>query len=114
MSEIDDVIPIGAPLAIDFRFNGEGIGSISQSTVLTFYPLYHTPAIEPSQVFYDIELQRILVSYSHVSPSLTGQYVLCQEATPPPSRKKRGVEPEETTPRLCGGRVTLTVISKLS
>ena len=114
MSEIDDIIPIGASLAIDFRFNGEGISTISQSTVFTFYPLYHKPAVEPSQVFYEAELQQVLVSYNHVSPSLSGQYVLCQETTPPslPSRK-RGVEPQESRPRVCGGRLTLTIIGML-
>ena len=110
VSDIDDVIPIGAPLDVDFRFNGEGISFISQSTELTFYPLFHEPVIEPTSVFYDGELQQILVSYRHVSPSLSGEYVLCQEATPLPDRFTRGVAPPDSRPRTCGGRVTLNVI----
>lgn len=113
MSEIDDTIPLGAPTNIMFRFNGEGTTTISASTPLELYPLFHTPAIEPSNIRFDAELQEATVSYNHVSPSLTGQYVLCQEPRPPPSdRRKRGVAPQENMPRLCGGRLTLNIIGK--
>ena len=113
VSDIDDTIPLGAPISIDFGFNGEGITlPPSSSTDLTFYPLFHVPAIEPTSIFYDVELRRIIVSYNHVSPSLSGEYVLCQEAGPPPSRKRRGVDPEPMRPNVCGGRITITVTSK--
>ena len=111
VSEIDDVIPLGAPLTVDFRFNGEGTTTIFQSTPLSFYPLFHVPAINPSSIFYEPELQQVIVRYTHVSPSTTGQYVLCQEATRPrPDSRKRGVEPPSSTPRICGGRIALNVI----
>ena len=115
VSEVDDTIPLGAPVSIDFRFNGEGITlPPSSSTELTFYPLFHVPAVEPTNILYDGELRRTIVSYNHVSPSLSGEYVLCQEAGPPPSRRRRGVAPEPTRPNICGGRITITVTSKLS
>lgn len=107
---MDDTVPLGAPLDITFRFNGEGITTISPSTQLEFYPLFHIPAIEPSTIRFDRELQVVTVGYSQVTPSVSGQYVLCQEAGLPPSaRRRRGVDLPETRPRLCGGRVTLTV-----
>ena len=113
VSDIDDTIPLGAPISIDFRFNGEGTTlPPTSSTELTFYPLFHVPAVEPTSIFYDIELRQTTVSYNHVSPSLSGEYVLCQEAGPPPSRRRRGVAPEPTRPNKCGGRITITVISK--
>ena len=113
VSDIDDTIPLGAPIDIEFRFNGEGIVlPISESTQLTFYPLFHVPAIEPTNTVYNRELQQVTVSYDHVSPSMSGEYVLCQEAGPPPSRRRRGVAPEQMRPRSCGGRITITVTSK--
>ena len=113
VSDIDDTIPLGAPITIDFRFNGEGNTlPPDSSSALTFYPLFHVPAIEPTSIFYDIELQRTIVHYNHMSPSLSGEYVLCQEAGPPPSRRRRGVAPEVMRPRICGGRITISVTSK--
>ena len=113
VSDIDDTIPLGASISIDFRFNGEGITlPPTSSTDLTFYSLFHVPAIEPTSIFYDIELRRTIVSYNHVSPSLSGEYVLCQEAGPPPSRRRRGVAPEPMRSSICGGRITITVTSK--
>ena len=109
VSDMDDTVPLGAPLDITFRFNGEGITTFSP-TELEYYPLFHTPAIELSVIHFDRELQEVTVGYNQVTPSLSGQYVLCQEAGPPPStRRKRGVDQSETRPRICGGRVTLTV-----
>lgn len=111
---MDDTVPLGAPLDITFRFNGEGITTISHSTQLEFYPLFHIPAIELSSIRFDRELQEITLGYSQVTTSLSGKYVLCQEAGLPPSaRRKRGVDQSETRPRLCGGRVTLTVTGTL-
>ena len=111
---MDDTVPLGAPLDITFRFNGEGITTISPSTQLEFYPLFHIPAIELSIIRFDLEPREITVGYNQVTPSLSGQYVLCQEAGPPPSaRRKRGVDQSESRPRLCGGRVTLTVTGTL-
>ena len=111
---MDDTVPLGAPLDITFRFNGEEITTISPSTQLEFYPLFHIPAIELSIIRFDLKLREITVGYNQVTPSLSGQYVLCQEAGPPPSaRRKRGVDQSESRPRLCGGRVTLTVTGTL-
>lgn len=114
VSDMDDTVPLGAPLYITFRFNGEGITTISPSTQFEFYPLFHIPAIELSIIRFDRQLQEVSVGYNQVTPSLSGQYVLCQEAGPPPSaRRKRGVDQSETRPRICGGRVTLTVTGTL-
>ena len=113
VSDIDDTYPLGAPIVIEFRFNGEGITlPISESTQLTFYPLFHVPAIEPTDIIFNGELQQVTVSYTHVSPSLSGEYVLCQEAGPPPSRRRRGVAPMQMRPRICGGRIMITVTSE--
>ena len=113
VSDIDDTIPLGAPITIDFRFNGEGITlPPDSSTELMFYPLFHVPAIEPTSIFYNIELRRAIVHYNHMSPSLSGEYVLCQEAGLPPSRRRKGIDPELMRPNNCGGRITIAVTSK--
>ena len=106
-SGVDSTTPLGDPITFTFTVNG---GEFPLITQFTFIALLHTPAIQPNQISYDTESNLVTVAYVYADPSLTGEYVLCAEAPPPPSkRKRRGVSSVPERPQLCSGRVAINV-----
>ena len=87
--------PIGA--AIDLQYFQTNIiqdGSGDEvTTSYVFVPELHKPLQQPTFVL------TVSVQYSWASPSLNGGYVLCSKSD---------------TPLLCGGRITISVTSKIS
>ena len=90
--------PIGA--AIDLQYFQTNIIQDGSGDELTasyvFVPELHKPLQQPTFVN---NVLTVSVQYSWASPSLNGGYVLCSKSD---------------TPLLCGGRITISVTSKIS
>lgn len=106
-------IPIGASIELKFRFSIVDSNSNYQALV----PLNHTPLQVPTINSINEEMD-IRVSYSHASPSLTGEYILCRGMIGNSignSRKKRVVfntdQPMDTLE--CGERISISVYGKV-
>ena len=105
-------LPLGAPIFILFDVFDLFLPLVS---TYNFYPLNHViSSSAPNPNFTPAgEGTVVSVSFSNASPSLTGTYVLCFDAVPP-SRRRRIAEPVfERNTFECGGKVNVTVLSKL-
>ena len=113
VAAVDGTTPLGAPIDLVFNINDGDSGSVNESTSLTFIALLHTPLTQPSQIFYDDGLNRVIVTYDHATPSLIGEYIVCREApVSTTGRRKRGsLLPGVGSPQLCSDVIVINVTS---
>lgn len=93
--------PIGAVIELEFTLVDNPLDNDGPIILnFVFVPDSHTPQQQPSEhIFINSEEVSVRVRYNSATPSLTGDYVLCNNNT-------------NTVPLLCGGAVSLSITGK--